>query len=383
MQNELRDLTLKVYDAVANQGLWSSVLDQLVEQVGAQGSIVFEWVEEGGNPKLTAPIHSGFYSSDILEVYLSKCEHLEARDQAIIQRHTTDHDDIELLDDTLLAGSVEELRQQEHVRKLMKLGIFHRAAGVMNKDNRSISLFSLQLNAERDQLEGKERHLLSHLLPHLAKALDLGIPMRQLQKRYQGVLSALDRLTIGVCILDSRGMVVARNQEFQRQQETYRTFRVSQNGQLRITDNRGQKCLDVLMADLSQHGKFGARPRKENITSHALDALCIEVSPIHRSDEMGSEVFDGFLLCSTDTTLPVVCDTHRVQQAFQLTAAETSLVNAIGQGLTNPEIADRRGRSVATINAQTKSILAKSHCANRTQFVRMMMRFGASFLTRE
>lgn len=382
MSNELRDLTLRIYDAVADQRLWSGVLDQLADRVGAQGSIIFEWATSDGEMRLTAPIHSGFYPSETLSTYLLKCQHLEARDQEILRKQTNDHDEIELLDDTLLATSIEELRRQEHVRKLLRLGIFHRAAGIMNKDNPWISLFSIQLNSARQPLNDTERQYLSQLLPHLAKALDLSIPMRQLQSRYQGVLSAIDKLNIGVCVLDARGMTVARNQEFRRQQETYRTFRVSPNGQLRITNRLGQKCFEKLMSDLSQHGKFGARPRKESIMSHTLNPLCIEVAPLHKSDEIGTQAFDGFIICSTDTCLPIACDTGRVQQAFGLTPTETSLVDAIGQGLTNPEIADRRGRSVATVNAQTKSILAKSNCANRTQFVRTMMRFGASFLVK-
>ncbi|MCR9061833.1 MAG: LuxR C-terminal-related transcriptional regulator [Rhodobacteraceae bacterium] len=109
--------------------------------------------------------------------------------------------------------------------------------------------------------------------------------------------------------------------------------------------------------------------------------MCIEITPLQKSDEIGNGLFGGFVLCSTDTSLPVMCDKTRIRQAFGLTSAEASLVDAIGEGLTNPEIADRRNRSVSTVNAQTKSILAKSNCANRTQFVRMMMRFGASFLT--
>ncbi len=381
LSKEIHDLTLRIYDAVADQRLWSSILDQIVERAGAQGSIIFEWVTENGEMKLTAPIHSGFYSAAALDTYLAKCQHLEAHDQDTIRRQTSDHDEIELLDDSLLADSTEALKQQEHVQRLLRLGIFHRAAGVMNKDNPWISLFSVQLNAARAPLTDKERHYLSQILPHLAKAIDLSIPMRQLQKRYQGVLSAIDRLNIGVCVLDARGLIVARNQEFQRQQETYRTYRADPNGKLRITDRAGQECFERLKSDLSYHGQFGARPRKEGIFSHMLDPLCIEVSPLHQADEMGNKFFDGFVVCSTDTCLPIACDTGRIQEAFGLTSTETSLVGEIGQGYTNPEIADRRGRSVATVNAQTKAILSKSNCANRTQFVRMMMRFGASFLT--
>ncbi len=376
-------LILRIYDTVADSNRWAEVLDEVVDRVSAQGSIIFEWADTVDGRVLTAPLHSGLYSQDVLSVYLSKCQDLEARDQAIIRRETNEGDAVELIDDSVLASSLNELKSQEHVKKLMRLGILHRAAGVMNKDNQWISLFSVQLNIARGPLTGEERAFLSKILPHLAKAIDLGIPTRQLQQRYEGILSAIDKLSIGICVLDARGCVVARNDEFQRQQESYRLFRIRADGRLHMADTKGQKSLEALMDSPRQHGKFGARPRKECILSHTNDALCVEIIPLHRLDEMGASPFRGFLLCSTDASLPVTFNVNHVQQAFDLTQTETSIVNSIGRGLTNPEIADRRGRSVSTINAQTKSILSKTGCSNRTQFVRMMMRYGGSFLTPE
>jgi DNA-binding CsgD family transcriptional regulator len=377
------ELTLKIYDAVADPTTWQPVLDEVVERTGAHGSIVFEWQDAGPDRHLTAPLHSGGYPDSLLSYYLHKCAHLEEHDQDIVRKYTADHDAVELLDDSLIAGSAEGLRSTEHVKFLESIGIFHRAAGVMNKDNRWISLFSLQLGAGRPQLSEEERLFLGPQLPHLAKALDLSIPLRQLHQRYKAVLSAMDQLTIGLCVLDQRGLIVARNEEFQRQQEAYRSLRVGTDGQLLLGSPDANKRLSNLMAHASRHGQFGARPRKESVVSDPNDALCIEVSPLQNADEFGSKRFEGFLVSTTDTSLPMHCNIERVGSAFGLTKAETALVEPIAQGLTNPEIADWRERSVATINAQIKSILAKSGCANRTQFVRAMMRFGTRFLRDE
>lgn len=374
------DLTLKIYDAVADPTTWQSVLDEVVDRTDAHGSIVFEWSETGSNRDLTAPLHSSRYTPSGMSFYLAKCAHLEERDQDIIRSHTQDHDEVELLDDSLIAPSSGALRKSEHVKILKSIGIFHRAAGVMNKDNRWISLFSLQLGVGRPQLNQKERAFLAPQLPHLAKALDLSIPLRQLHQRYKAVLSAMDQLTTGLCVLDQRGMVVARNEEFQRQQEAHRTFRISPDGRLLLDGADGNKRLAALMEHVSRHGQFGARPRKESIVTDPLGVLCVEVSPLENASEIGSSAFNGFLVCSTDTSLPIHCNTERVSAAFGLTETETELVEPIAQGFTNPEIADRRERSVSTINVQIKSILAKSGCSNRTQFVRAMMRFGTQFL---
>jgi DNA-binding CsgD family transcriptional regulator len=381
MANEIEEITLRIYDTVADNALWGPVLDEFVERIGAQGSIIFEWEEFQDQKRLTAPLFSGLYTADALKKYLHKYEHLEARDQAIVREHTKDNDKIDFIDDTVLAKSVDDLKQQDHVKALRKLGIFHRAAGVLNKDNRWISLFSVQLNTARQPLNEEERQYMALLLPHFAKALDLGLPMRQLNHKNHGILAAIDRLTIGICILDSNGNIVIKNEEFLRQQDAYKAFRVTNGGALRMVNDQDQKRFGKYIADVNNHGKFGARPRKEAISTTLDNFLCIEITPLNKSEEMGSKVFEGFIVYSTDTSMPVRCNTSPIKHAFGLTDTELSLVDAIGDGLTNPEIAEHRGRSVSTINAQVKSILSKSQCATRTQFVRTMMRFGGSFLS--
>lgn len=381
MSDDTQEVLLEIYDSVADQTRWSSVLDKFVERVGAQGSIIFDWEEAEGRKRLTAPLFSGFYSADVLAAYLQKCAHLEAQDQAVLRQHTSDQDQIDVIDDTILAASLDDLVQQEHVKKLKKLGISRRAAGVLNKDNRWISLFSVQFHEERAPLGEQERQYMAKLLPHIAKAHDLGLPLRQLASQNDGALAAIDRLSIGICVLDPKGLIVVRNEEFIRQQETYRTFQLTPQGVLRLANDADQKKFEALMVDVRSHGNFGARPRKEAIATTLDNFLCIEVTPLNRSEEIGSKTFGGFIVYSTDTSLPVRCNTAPIKSAFGLTNTELSLVEAIGEGLTNPEIAEHRSRSVATINSQVKSILAKTQCATRTQFVRMMMRFGVSFLS--
>lgn len=380
MDENVHEAIRRIYDTLQNQARWPSVLDEFVDRVNAQGSIVFEWRHSDDEKLLTAPLFSGFYSHDILKTYLNKNAHLEAKDQEVLRELTGDHDEVEFFDDTVLAKSRTDLEHDEHVQKLKRLGIFHRAAGVLNKDNRWISLFSVQLNVARQPLTGEERHYMQQLLPHFAKALDLGIPMRQLAAERQGALAAIDHLTIGICVLDPQGNIVLKNEEFRRQLDAFGVFEISPGGALGLAEHDDQKRFAELKASVRNHGKFGARPRKEALAAAADSYLCIELAPLNHVDEMGAKLFGGYIVYSTDTSRPVTCNPAPMQGAFGLTDAEMSLVEAIGQGWTNPEIAEHRDRSISTINAQVKSILSKSQCATRTQFVRMMMRFGGSYL---
>lgn len=290
-------------------------------------------------------------------------------------------DPINIISDDVLYTDPEEFRSRENIRYVMEFGILHRAAALLNKDNTNIGRFSVQFGSDRPPIRPSERAYLNSVLPHIAKAIDLGRPARQLLKEHQAMLAAMDRLSIGLCILDSEGYVTMKNEEFRRQQEQSGVFATAADGRLFFHGEESQRRYLALKSDVERHGRFGARPRKEAVTAETRSHLCIELAPLNRSDELGTRPLDGFILYSTDTSLPNRFNLLPVKMTFGLTDTETEIVASISEGLTNRQIADQRGRSVATVNAQVKSILSKTNCPNRTQLVRLMLSFGGSFLS--
>jgi len=95
---------------------------------------------------------------------------------------------------------------------------------------------------------------------------------------------------------------------------------------------------------------------------------------------LGDTGFGGAILYSLDAGQPVEVNIEPMRQVYKLTKAECELAELLGRGLTNAQIADERGRAVATINAQVKSLLAKTDADNRIQFVRLLMSFGADYV---
>jgi len=268
---------------------------------------------------------------------------------------------IELVDESIMGKTKTELRAQPNVRWMRALGIKHRAGGLLDKDNKNLSRFSVQFSTDANPLDGKMRAGLDGLLPHMAKALDLGGPTAALAATNRGLISALDHLRVGVCLLDRHGRVATTNLEFDRQTEAHRAFRMDPSGRLMMPEAVDQSRFSALIGDALSHGCHGchgARPRKDAISlksQNGHDFLCVEVVPLDHLDEIGSAQFGGAIVYSHDTSLPETCDTAAIRAAFGLTAAETALVEAIGEGLTNPEIAERRGRSILTVKSQVKS----------------------------
>ncbi|MEX0308393.1 MAG: LuxR C-terminal-related transcriptional regulator [Ruegeria sp.] len=380
MEEVHKETILNIYDAAADTELWPEVLQKIAWQVGAVGCIVFEWQEFLNKRKLAVSAASSFYEVPQIEKYIARFCVEETRDQDIFEAHSLKTDQINLIQDDVLAPTISELRALSNVATLEKLGIRHRAAGLLNKDNSAQFRFSTQLGLDRGRLSEEEQNVIGQILPHVAKAFDLGRPVAQLARVHQSLLAAMDRLIIGVCILDSRGNLVVENEEFRRQRDEYRVFYFDKSGTLRLFKTEWEQRFEALQRDVFNHGKFGARPRKEAIAADENVYLCVEVVPLHNSSEIGTKSFDGFIVYSSDTSKPLNCQTLPIRHTFGLSETELSLVDAIALGLTNTQIAERRNRSVATINAQVKSILSKTSCSTRTQFVRLMMSFGTDFV---
>ena len=382
MLDDHKDTILRIYDTVADQALWPEVLDRFSHSINARGCIVFEQTGLDDDRRLHASLTTSGYSKALLRAYLKEFFEEESQDHQVFEAHSLERDEIDLVDDGVLADDDADLKRRPNVRRLMQFGIFHRAAGLLNKDNKRIGRFSVQLGADRGPLSGAERAQAAIVLPHIAKAIDLGRAAAQASRRELALLAAMDKLVIGIALLDGRGRIVATNEEFRRQQAEYAVFRVAPGGALHMRRADDEARFRALKEDARNHGKFGARPRKEAIAVDEGAALCVELAPLHASREMGTRPFDGSILFSIDTSLRLPLNTALLRDALCLTEAEFALVDSLAAGLTNPQIADMRGRSVATVNAQVKAILGKAQCSTRTQFVRLVMGFGFDYLAR-
>lgn len=379
MSDGIKETVLSVYDTVADPSLWPDLLQRIADEIDAVGCIIFEWTDTQSDRRLHASHTSSFYDPSSVAYYVEKFFEEESHDQDVFERHSLKSDSVDLVDDSVLTSSMAVLKSKPNVLALQKLGIFHRAAGLLNKDNTLHSRFSVQLGVSRGPLNASERHYLSSVLPHVAKALDLGKSAQQLAKTYGAVFDAIDHLVVGVCLLDARGRVMHANEEFRRQESIFRVFLTKPNGEIIFNRPQDQAQFEILKVDAMNHGQFGARPRKEAISTDLENHLCIELTPLTRSSEIGAEMTGGFILHSVDTSRPVKCSVEPIKAVFNLTETELELLELIAKGLTNAQIAVFRDRSVDTVNGQVKSILSKTNCSTRTQLIRLMMSYGATF----
>ena len=225
------------------------------------------------------------------------------------------------------------------------------------------------------------------ILPHLAKALDVTRPATIAREQRDNLAESINHLNVGICILDQRRRTIFRNIEFDRQLDRYDSFRVDRDGRLALNPDRFDRTIIDLFDHHGHHGKYGARPRKEAIASSINDdgefALCVEVIPLRRADEFGEMHLDGHVIYSLDTSQSYDLRARMISDLYGLSRSETEILTLMAEGLTNPEISDRRTKSIHTVNSQVKSVLAKTQAANRTQLIRLATNLSVGFPRKE
>jgi len=368
---------------VADASLWPSVLTEIARYVNAQGAFIFEMEGFGDERLIKAPHFSTAYSSEAVTEYLSLHGEQELRDQDRFAYHSKAADGLELIRDEVLADSEEELLARANTQMMIRFGLRYRAGALLNKDQIFQDRFALQFSESHGPLSDGEQARAHLIMPHIAKALSVGRPTQALDQKYNSVATMVDRLKVGVCVLDELGRVVFRNTEFTRQLESYKAFRVEPNGRLRFSQSSFDKSLQELFGGILNHGHFGGRPRKEAVSATLDDgdfALCIEVVPLDKAPDFGEVELKGHIIYSLDTSVSYNIKGDILTRLFSLTKSESDVLELLADGLTNLQISEARGKSIHTINSQVKSVLAKTHTANRTQLIRMATNVSANFL---
>jgi len=381
---EAHRIILDIYDTALEPHKWPEVLDKISHFVGAIGALVVDlsYTADGGN--LHATHFTSNYDADTASSYLKAFRAQELEDQRIFAQHSKKTDEIQLISDEVLAESRELLEQRDNVKFIKSIGITYRAGALLNKDLIEMDRFAFQFNKEQGALSSEHIRKSNFLLPHLAKALNVGRPTALLAAQYAFIVEGLNQIKSGVCILDSRRNVIVQNTEFRRQADAYDVFRVTDDGKLEFKNLVTMKTASDMFSSIGFHGRFGARPRKEALISGTVSQpheLCIEIIPLDNISSIDKKLVAGSIVFCLDTSEQPDIDLEKISLAYQFTRSEKKIFQSLIDGFTNPQIADQFEKSVETVNTQVKSILSKTAAANRTQLVRIAIQTGNSTIT--
>ncbi len=376
------DLIRDIYDTILHPRRWPDILERVAARIGAEGAFVLDIEPDGAGRRIVARHFTGNYDPALVSEYMDHHQAKELSDQDVLTRVVGADDEIVLVPDAILRQPDRPLNE---AWRLIDSRLGWRAGALLNKDRNDQDRFALQFAEGSVPFGPGHFRRAAQLLPHLAKAFDLGRSIEAARAASHVVAATFERLAIGVAVLDGRGRVTFCNAEFRRQMEETGLLRVNAQGAMELGVRTQSAELRRLLAGLAAHGRHGARPRKEAViaTRAGQTRLMVEATPLASAPDLDHADRDGHLLYTIDISRGFKVDEPRLQRLFKLTQAESSVLALLAEGLSNAEIAERRETSVMTTRAQLKSVFSKLEASNRVQAVRIAASVSNAFLRRE
>ena len=370
MADSTANALMSIYDAALSPDHWSTALDSVSREIGAAGSLLVA-ADQVGLPFRIEHFCSR-YSADAVRYYFATYGH---HDEPIMTRRLAAAPPQQMLRDCDVWGDMAGLDERPDYKWFREQYGIRRRAGVRLSENKGwMDLLALQFDQDWPSVSSRTARKLDVLLPHLAKVVEINRRFSILRDRYKAVLTALDHVRIGTCIVAASSHVLVANQEARRIHDLDDGFSISKAGFLRLATVEQTSILThrLKAAALTASGegteheailfsqrRSGARP------------FLIEISPLRDSvNELGDR-FVGAIVFVIDCDNHRALSTHRLARLFSLTQAEAAVCRHMVEGWSAREIAELRSVHEDTVKTQFKAIYQKTGTRRRANLIRL------------
>jgi len=212
-------------------------------------------------------------------------------------------------------------------------------------------------------------------VPHLRRAARVQARLGGARNAHMALGEVVDRLPMGVLLLDAQRRVVVRNQAAERIIGMDDGLGIDSNG-ISVTDARGNAELQKLIADMLDPGsapdavdrRFVAISRPSGKRDFALT-----VSPLLARDTGGdsSEIVAVLFVVDPEGGTPPIPEV--LEHFYSLTHAEAEVVRLLSTGISLEEAARLRGVSINTARSHLKHAFSKTGTSRQGELVRLII----------
>jgi DNA-binding CsgD family transcriptional regulator/PAS domain-containing protein len=261
------------------------------------------------------------------------------------------------------------LRHQEVGRVLANL--FERNGAIYGH----LSAFRAAWDEEFAELDCE---LMRTLTPHLATAMAVHVRLSGLEDRIRATEAALDRVPVGVCLIDQTGRIVHRN--------------ASAEAILAADDGLAERSGSLFAAAASESRELAAGIAEAVATDQhragGLGAMLSITRPSMRRPysvlvaplSPARDQTDGLIGESRPCAIVLLTDLERkpcypaevLAQRHRLTAAEARLACEMLTGSSLQDAADKFGVAIGTARNQLKQVFLKTDVTRQSELVRLL-----------
>ena len=275
---------------------------------------------------------------------------------------------------------LDELVRTEFYCDFMRPQRIHHSIGIVAVEGGTMnhSLTALR-SKNHGAFSSEEQRLITLLGPHVHQALRIRERLGEFDSTIQGVLAALDRMPIGVILLDRSGRPVAISRKAQEIVRQGDGFALGRDGPLasRASETR---ILRGFIASASESASSAAATPGGVMTlsrPSAKSSYSILIAPLILRESTAAK--PGLtLLFISDPEDEIKVQPGSLRQLFCLTPAEARLTGLLLAGKTLAEVADLLGVSMNTARTHLKRILSKTGTHRQADLIRTCLKGVAS-----
>jgi DNA-binding CsgD family transcriptional regulator/PAS domain-containing protein len=355
-----------IYDAATEPEQWRAVLIEIADLTGCQGGVMH------GIVRLDQVVfdYNGRLSEECNRAF--KERHVENPWTASLQRKPVGS--ILLSDEvvplaalrrTLLFEEVLRPQDQAHCALISLAGTEDLLAAVC-----------LGRSQRQGPLPVEGRRLLEKLVPHMRRSLDLGFRIEGYRALQRADCGVLDRLSVGVILLDRRQRVVYANAAARALDSDKGPLRLRNAIVAAQSPSHSQRLNELVrMALMNAPAGSMSIPRRGDASR-----LTILVSSV-RGRDIGR--FADLRMPDAAVLLFIIDPANRggiplawIMDAYGLTPAEARVALCAASGATIPETARRLNVSVNTVKTHLAKVFAKTGTSRKTELARLMGSVG-------
>jgi DNA-binding CsgD family transcriptional regulator len=362
-----------IYDAAADPTLWPVFLTRFADAVGGTLSALHGQDMATDHGIIAAGVRMDpayqkrfreYYSG--INVFMTRRKHLIMRPGQVV---TGD----------MVTPEAEVLDSEYYNDFLRPQDLFH-LLGVIALSEGS---WTCNVTTMRPRHKGpwgeEERAFVQALAPHLQRGLQLHRRLTALETERQSAAEAIDHLSIGLILLDARGLNILVNRSAQAILDQRDGLSLSPDG-LRAGRPDLTAQLRVLVSAASQAGSghgLGTGGALSLPRASGKRALSVLITPLSVGRyELGRRVASVAVFV-TDPEKAIETSPESLRRLYGLTAAEAKLACRLLAGETLHEVRDELGITMNTARTHLKRIFTKTGVQRQSELMQTLLRSPA------
>jgi DNA-binding CsgD family transcriptional regulator len=363
MQTGLIDepLVTALYDTALYGGDWQPALERFRALLNSADAALTLWQTGAPEPQVNTPGH--VLTPELRQSYFAYYGRIDPKLRILYRRtpnflfNDADHFDADFV--------ARDPFYQEYSRPL---GTRHTLDMTIERNDGCEIFLATMRSSAQGPYEARAESFFRQAATHFARVLTLKEKIQRAQIFGCSASAALDRLRLGVIVLDGSGQVAIANRAAERATAAGEPLQLRQ-GRLSARSARVAAGVEAMIrAALQPNGTAGALrvPRSDGSAWSVWAAPLPADTPISVRGEYGALVLIG--RAEGDSALR----REELVALYDLTSAEFELARALCGGSTLTEAADARGVKISTARSQLLSILQKTGARGQADLIRML-----------